>query len=612
MQDRIGQTKELPLCPDPDDEGNALPLTDTQCTDVLTTLQAQGVDDAESLQSVLFYTNDFDTTTQGVDIVATYPMEIAGGDTVFTFAGNWNQTQVTEFNPDVISLKRVIQLEENLPNFRFTLTGDHMQGPWRFLTRLHYYDDFVEFHVNDDTLRIDAAERWLVDLEASYTFKAGLTIASGAQNLFDTFPTKIPMPVERVQSTRRRLPMDSTADSTTSGRCMPSDRRHSVLVTTHQPLEGDIQEETLFEEERFQFKNPLTSRGVMTMQLVQPISIGVLILTLSLGFPLTSRANEAQTFYNQGLTHLHQQEFSQSAQSLQEALKVFPNFAAAHHLLGVVLFTGLQQPQQAVTHLKEAVALHPNFAQAYLDLGLVYQHQKDLEHAKEAIRKALEIYPHFSEAQLNLAFVHDQLGEQEDAISAYQATLTLNPEQTTAMYNLATLYDRHGDEVQAREQLQALTKLAPQDTEAWLLLAQLAEKDNHEKEAIQAYQTALQLNADLLEAHYALGFLLQGQDQTSQAATHFQEVLRLNPNHAEAHLNLGVLFANLAKLDQAEQEYLKALGLNPNLVEGYYNLGVFYEFHRKDTTRALAQYRQYVELGGKDERVRNLLKKTGS
>ena len=79
----------------------------------------------------------------------------------------------------------------------------------------------------------------------------------------------------------------------------------------------------------------------MNIRRLRTISIGVLILTLGLGLPFTSRADEAQTLYNQGLTHLHKQEFQQAAKSLQQALEVFPRFAAAHHLLGVVSFTGL-------------------------------------------------------------------------------------------------------------------------------------------------------------------------------------------------------------------------------------------------------------------------------
>ena len=187
VQDRIGQTGNLDLCPV---AGEALALSDSRCTDIRERLEAQGVSDASSFTSVRFFTNDFDTTTQGIDVVATYPMDISGWDTLYTFAGNWNQTKVTEFNPDLISYKRRILLEENLPNFRFTLTADHQRGPWRLLTRFYYYDDFVEFHVNSDDYRIEPSERLFVDLEGSYTFKFGITVAAGAQNLFDTYPSQ--------------------------------------------------------------------------------------------------------------------------------------------------------------------------------------------------------------------------------------------------------------------------------------------------------------------------------------------------------------------------------------------------------------------------------------
>ena len=172
VQDRIAQTKKFPLS-----------VADIR------NLEALGVPDANSLTNVRFFANDFDTTTQGIDIVATYPMDISGWDTLYTFAGNWNQTEVTEFDSETITHKRRIQLEENLPNFRFTLTADHVRGPWRVLTRLYFYDEFVEYPA-DSATSINPSERWFLDLEGSYTFKFGMTVAAGAQNLFDTYPSR--------------------------------------------------------------------------------------------------------------------------------------------------------------------------------------------------------------------------------------------------------------------------------------------------------------------------------------------------------------------------------------------------------------------------------------
>ena len=153
----------------------------------------------EDIEKVAYYANAFDTTTNGVDIVATYPMQLAGGTTLWTFAGNYNRSEVTDINnPGAIfdnslkqSNKRIIQLEQTLPWFRFTLTGDHRQGPWRFLGRVYWYDGFTEFTTDGDVgTRVDAGDQWLVDLETSYTMKTGLTISAGAQNLFDSYPAR--------------------------------------------------------------------------------------------------------------------------------------------------------------------------------------------------------------------------------------------------------------------------------------------------------------------------------------------------------------------------------------------------------------------------------------
>ena len=174
VKDRIGRSSERELTDD-----NRQTLID------------QGITDASAFSQVRFYTNDFDTTTQGIDVIATYPVEMLGGHTNFSFAGNWTDTTVDKRNPEVISDKRVTQLENNLPKTRFTLSANHLQGPWNFLARVRYYGDFTEFSTDDATARNEADARALVDIEGSYTFKDSLTLVAGAENVLDTKPSKL-------------------------------------------------------------------------------------------------------------------------------------------------------------------------------------------------------------------------------------------------------------------------------------------------------------------------------------------------------------------------------------------------------------------------------------
>lgn len=153
------------------------------------TLLSQGVADALAFTGVRFYVNDFDTTTQGIDIVATLPFEMAGGNSNLSFAGNWTETEVDQWNPDVIDDKRVTQLEKNHPEFRFTTTWNHIQGPWRMMLRGRYYDGFVEFTTDNGSALLNAGSRWLMDAELGYSLNDNITLVAGAENFTDTTPT---------------------------------------------------------------------------------------------------------------------------------------------------------------------------------------------------------------------------------------------------------------------------------------------------------------------------------------------------------------------------------------------------------------------------------------
>ncbi len=106
-------------------------------------LIAAGVTSAGNLQNFRFFTNDFDTETEGFDIVATYPLEWSNVDR-FELPFNSTTTTVTTFNPDTIDDVRIRELEKALPETRYNLQANHFWGNWRVLGRLSYYDDWYD------------------------------------------------------------------------------------------------------------------------------------------------------------------------------------------------------------------------------------------------------------------------------------------------------------------------------------------------------------------------------------------------------------------------------------------------------------------------------------
>ena len=139
----------------------------------------------------------------------------------------------------------------------------------------------------------------------------------------------------------------------------------------------------------------------------------------------------------------------------------------------------------------------------------------------------------------------------------------------------------------------------------------MAETHNDLTEAAYSYTQAIAVEPELVAAHYNLAFIHRSQGRPLEAERELLEVLRYRPEYAEAHMDLGVFYTGLDKLDEAEQSYERAVRLKPDYAEAQYNLGVFYELHRKDLPKALAHYHQYLDLGGRDDRVKRIVGTSG-
>ena len=153
-------------------------------------LDAQGVPNVLSLSSLRFFTNAFDTRTEGIDLVMNYSMDHMGGTTELGFVSSYTMTDVTAFDPTVISSTRKFQLEDTLPKYRSTLSVNHTQDDWSLNTRVNYYGAYNETHLDEISLMIDAGAKITIDAAVNYNFSEEVSFTVGAQNLFDQYPER--------------------------------------------------------------------------------------------------------------------------------------------------------------------------------------------------------------------------------------------------------------------------------------------------------------------------------------------------------------------------------------------------------------------------------------
>ncbi len=153
-------------------------------------LIADKVPGASDMQTFRFFTNDFDTTTSGVDLVATYSTDMLGGSTDFSFVYNKTDTEVDKSS--LLSASRINALEALLPENRYNLTAVHNTGDWTIMARyMHVGESEYYFGLNDygnpDITTL--GDQMQLDIEATRDF-GSYQITFGAENITDEYPDK--------------------------------------------------------------------------------------------------------------------------------------------------------------------------------------------------------------------------------------------------------------------------------------------------------------------------------------------------------------------------------------------------------------------------------------
>ena len=147
-----------------------------------------GVTDALSFSSVRFFSNQQTVEASGIDLVAAWPFDLGSGSSSLTVVGNWSDIELTRYDPNFTSANRKLQIENGRPDFRFTATWTHLQGPWRFMARARYYGEYYDAPTNDGTVAFYPDPSIVVDAEVGWAVREDFSVLVGVQNLFDEYP----------------------------------------------------------------------------------------------------------------------------------------------------------------------------------------------------------------------------------------------------------------------------------------------------------------------------------------------------------------------------------------------------------------------------------------
>jgi iron complex outermembrane receptor protein len=151
-------------------------------------LIASGVN--SNVINIQYYANDFNSTTQGVDLVASVPFEFIGGSDILSLAFNYTDTklEVTNSKSPIANVNVRKEREKGIPKTRAVLTYSHSQEELSAMVRINYYGSFYNAQFNDVSLIEKVDPIVITDLEVSYDVTDNLVVALGAKNIFDVYP----------------------------------------------------------------------------------------------------------------------------------------------------------------------------------------------------------------------------------------------------------------------------------------------------------------------------------------------------------------------------------------------------------------------------------------
>lgn len=296
----------------------------------------------------------------------------------------------------------------------------------------------------------------------------------------------------------------------------------------------------------------------------------------------------AEGFVALGQSYLEQHDYSASVTPLKHALKLEPNLAPAHQLLGYALLAqgysaeaiphlervhevgalGIAQVEAgdlagAVMNLREALQKQPN------DPDLLYYFGRATGLlSKQSIDTLLATYPDSARAHQSMGENYFVLRQLPEAEKEYHRALELRPETPNLHLELGQVYAMGSRWPQAEEQFRAEAKLQPGNAEAAFRLGDALLQQGKVHEARSELQRSDQLLPNMPETLYALGKAYYLDGDAAAAREKWLDLLSVEKDSelaAQAHFGLSGIYREEGKTTEADkemQEFQKIKGGN--------------------------------------------------
>lgn len=277
---------------------------------------------------------------------------------------------------------------------------------------------------------------------------------------------------------------------------------------------------------------------------------------------------------------------------VRQDLKIAPDSAAAHFLLGYILYREIQAqakhidpnpnaiyaaPQKSLIEMsdknaKESLAEFTAGARyrtpSAFDLKIVaidYILLSDFIDADKWLTRSLQLNPTDSDGWYQLGRTKYNENRFTEAIEAFKKCLALDATNVKAEENLGLSYAGLGDDLDAAKAYQTAidwqTTSVTKDAETYLAFGTLKLDQNRPKDAIPLLIQATEIAPSVFQGHELLGKAYLQTQELLKAQTELEEAVNLSPDTARLHYILGQVYRKEGLMAKAKAEFDRCAAL---------------------------------------------------
>ncbi len=236
-------------------------------------------------------------------------------------------------------------------------------------------------------------------------------------------------------------------------------------------------------------------------------------------------------------------KFKQAQIELEEAIRFYPDFKAAHRNLCLVCL-------MTTNPLR-------SFAEFTVVLGLGEPIPYTAQECRDLDKKAAKMH-------YELGLTNATARKWKDAVAEFKWALVYSPDDAKYSRSLAFAYANLGDFAEAEKEYTTAFASDPKDGFSHADFAFLLSENGQPKRAIQQMNKAVQLQPEAAALHVDLGWLAESAGDLVKAEEEFAKAVEMCPTYPQLWMHLGRLQEAQGKNDKAFAAYQKALKLNPN------------------------------------------------